>query len=103
MIGAVHGTVGYEFLNSLLNVFISIDNEHALESTYEAFIGQVVDYESSKRECKGLILDTVLASELHVLAHRLSQIAEISWGIQRLHAKFTAQGTATHCHEFPGL
>ncbi|HEY9733551.1 MAG TPA: malto-oligosyltrehalose synthase [Drouetiella sp.] len=76
---AVHGTVGYEFLNSLLNVFVSIDNEHAIESTYEAFIGRVVDYESAKRECKGLILDTVLASELHVLAHRLSQIAEMSW------------------------
>lgn len=76
---AVHGTVGYEFLNSLLNVFVSSENEHALESTYEAFIGRVVDYESAKRECKGLILDTVLASELHVLAHRLSQIAEISW------------------------
>ncbi len=76
---AVHGTVGYEFLNSLLNVFVSIDNEHALESTYEAFIGRVIDYESMKRECKGLILDTVLASELHVLAHRLSQIAEMSW------------------------
>jgi (1->4)-alpha-D-glucan 1-alpha-D-glucosylmutase len=76
---AVHGTVGYEYLNSLLNVFVAIENEHAMETTYEAFIGRVVDYESMKRECKGLILDTVLASELHVLAHRLSQIAEMSW------------------------
>jgi (1->4)-alpha-D-glucan 1-alpha-D-glucosylmutase len=76
---AVHGTVGYEFLNSLLNVFVATDNEHALESTYEAFIGRLVDYDGAKRECKGLILDTVLASELHVLAHRLSQIAEVSW------------------------
>lgn len=76
---AVHGTVGYEFLNSLVNVFVAIENEHALESTYEAFIGRVVDYDTEKRACKGLILDTVLASELHVLAHRLSQIAEISW------------------------
>lgn len=76
---AVHGTVGYEFLNSLLNVFVATENEHALESTYEAFIGRVVDYEAEKRACKGLILDTVLASELHVLAHRLSQIAEVSW------------------------
>lgn len=76
---AVHGTVGYEFLNSLFNVFIATENEHAFESTYEAFIGRLVDYESAKRECKGLILDTVLASELHVLAHRLSQIAEVSW------------------------
>ncbi len=76
---AVHGTVGYEFLNSVLNVFVATKNENALESIYEAFIGRLFDYEQAKRDCKGLILDTVLASELNVLSHRLSQIAEISW------------------------
>ena len=76
---AVHGTVGYDFLNSLQNVFVATENEEAFKQTYDAFIGKNVDYEELKHFCKSLILDTVLASELHTLAHRLSLIAESSW------------------------
>ncbi|MDR3617347.1 MAG: malto-oligosyltrehalose synthase [Candidatus Obscuribacterales bacterium] len=76
---AVHGTVGYDFLNSLQNVFIASENESSFKQIYETFIGRSVEYEELKTACKGLILDTVLASELYTLAHRLSQIAEMSW------------------------
>jgi (1->4)-alpha-D-glucan 1-alpha-D-glucosylmutase len=76
---AVHGTVGYDFLNSLQNVFVAAENETSFTQIYESFIGRSVEYEELKTACKGLILDTVLASELYTLAHRLSQIAEMSW------------------------
>ena len=76
---AVHGTVGYDFLNALQNVFIASDNEEKFSQLYQKYVGKTIEFDRLKRECKGLILDTVLASELHVLAHRLNEIAQMSW------------------------
>jgi len=76
---AVHGTVGYDFLNCLQNVFIASEKEELFDDIYEKYVGKTIEFERLKRECKGLILDTVLASELHVLAHRLNEIAQMSW------------------------
>lgn len=75
----VHGTVGYEFLNAVNDVLINNTNEQAFSDVYNEFIGETVDYEELKHHCKLLILDTVLASELNVLSHRLHRIAQSSW------------------------
>jgi (1->4)-alpha-D-glucan 1-alpha-D-glucosylmutase len=75
----VHGTVGYEFLNSINDVLINNTNEQAFTDIYTEFLGESVDYEELKHHCKLLILDTVLASELNVLSHRLHRIAQSSW------------------------
>lgn len=76
---AVHGTTGYDFLNELNELFVCCVNESAMSEIYQEFIEEELDYEDLKYKCKKLILDTVLASELNVLAHRLSQIAESNW------------------------
>ena len=75
----VHGTVGYDYLNSVLRLLIDTENKEDFENIYSTFTFKSVDIDLLKLECKDLILDSVLASELNVLAHRLSQIAESSW------------------------
>lgn len=75
----IHGTTGYDFMDTLNNLLVAEQNEAHFNSIYEDFIGYKSNYETMKHECKEVILDTVLASELNVLAHRLSRIAESSW------------------------
>ena len=75
----VHGTTGYDFLDSVNNLLVAEENEGAFTHLYEGFIGKCAPYEKWKLFCKELVLDVMLASELNVLAHRLSRIAESSW------------------------
>lgn len=75
----VHGSTGYDYLNEVLSVLISNENDEYLSKIYTDFTGQKQSYEEMRYECKETILQKVLASELNVLAHRLSQIAESSW------------------------
>lgn len=76
---AAQGTTGYDYLNEVLNVLIRPESEEEFSRIYQSVVGGEIDYEEMKRECKRIILDSVLASELIVLAHRLSRIAESSW------------------------
>jgi (1->4)-alpha-D-glucan 1-alpha-D-glucosylmutase len=75
----VHGTTGYEFMDTLNNLLVAEENEAEFTAIYEDFIGWKPNYETLRHEAKEAILDTVLASELNVLSHRLSRIAETSW------------------------
>lgn len=75
----VHGTTGYDFLDTVNNLLVAEQNEIPFTEFYQGLIKRDAHYEEMRRECKGLILDTILASELTVLAHRLSRIAETSW------------------------
>ena len=74
----VHGTTGYEFMDTLNNLLVAEENEAEFTAAYEDFIGRKANYEEMRHECKEIILDSVLSSELNVLAHRLSRIAESS-------------------------
>jgi (1->4)-alpha-D-glucan 1-alpha-D-glucosylmutase len=97
----VAGTVGYEFLNAVNDLFIEHENEAAFSSIYDEFIGSPVDYEELKRRCKILILDTVLASELNVLSHRLHQIAQSSWFFRDLTLNSLKAGLREVLSHFP--
>lgn len=76
---AVHGTTGYDFLNEVLGVMIQGENDEQFTRIYDEFVGEHSSYEEMKLKSKYTILAMVLASELNMLAHRLSQIAESSW------------------------
>ena len=72
---AVHGTTGYEFLNDLNGIFIDQRREREFRRFYHSLhgarsFGDVV-YQSKK-----LIIETAMASELHVLAHEANRISE---------------------------
>lgn len=75
---AVHGTTGYDFMNEVLQLFIEGRNESQFSRIYDEFTGKTHNYEEMKKASKKLILDVVLASELNVLANRLSKLAESS-------------------------
>jgi (1->4)-alpha-D-glucan 1-alpha-D-glucosylmutase len=74
----VHGTTGYRFMNVLNGLFIDAGAEGRLERTYTAFIGERPDFQEICYQTRQLILEASLASELNVLAHRLSQISQMS-------------------------
>jgi (1->4)-alpha-D-glucan 1-alpha-D-glucosylmutase len=97
----VAGTVGYEFLNAVNDLLIENENKAAFTSIYEEFIGTRVDYEELKRRCKVLILDTLLASELNVLSHRLHQIAQSSWFFRDLTLNSLRAGLREVLSHFP--
>ncbi|MBC8023258.1 MAG: malto-oligosyltrehalose synthase, partial [Burkholderiales bacterium] len=72
---AVHGTTGYRFANVVNGLFVDTAAESRMTRTYHAFIGNETPFAEVARLSKRLILRTALASELTVLASRLTRIA----------------------------
>src|SRR5581483_9096014 len=71
----VHGTTGYDFGNLVNALFIDPAAEIRMDRLYRAFVGHQVDFADLVYECKKLILDRALNSDLNVLANSLSRIA----------------------------
>lgn len=69
------GTTGYDFMNLLNGVFVETTNAQAFRELYAEFTGERVRFSDQLYECKRLILDAAMSSELHVLARRLDRIA----------------------------
>jgi (1->4)-alpha-D-glucan 1-alpha-D-glucosylmutase len=69
------GTTGYDFLNLLNGVFVETTNAQAFHELYAEFTGERVRFSDLLYECKRLILDAAMSSELHVLSRRLDRIA----------------------------
>ena len=74
---ATAGTTGYEFLNAVNGLFVPRANESAMTDVYREFAGRDVPFEELVYRNKFLILQTSLASELHVLAHELDRLAQL--------------------------
>ena len=72
----VHGTTGYEFLNSLNGLFVDPKGARALEQTYQRITGLTSPLADVVHQAKRLITDTTMASELNVLGRRLARLAE---------------------------
>jgi (1->4)-alpha-D-glucan 1-alpha-D-glucosylmutase len=73
---AIHGTTGYEFLNLVSGLFVDRANERAMTAAYTAFTGQRTPFPDLVYESKQLILQVSMSSELNVLGHALSRLAE---------------------------
>jgi (1->4)-alpha-D-glucan 1-alpha-D-glucosylmutase len=72
----IHGTSGYDFLNDLTRLFVDATNAKAMRKVYERFTGRLIPFADVGYECKKLITETALASELYVLAHALNRLSE---------------------------
>ena len=72
----VHGTTGYRFANLVNGLFVDGAAKSRFDRVYAAFIGGRADFDQILREAKLLIMAGALASELNVLAHALTRIAE---------------------------
>jgi (1->4)-alpha-D-glucan 1-alpha-D-glucosylmutase len=75
---AIHGTTGYELLNLVGGLFVDAANARAMATTYVAFTGERTSYADLVYESKKLILEVSMSSELSVLGHALSRLAEQS-------------------------
>ena len=71
----IHGTTGYDFSNLVNALFVDPAAEPALSQTYADFVGDWPDFAHQVYECKKLVIDRSLNSELNVLANHLSRIA----------------------------
>ncbi|MGH9515256.1 MAG: malto-oligosyltrehalose synthase, partial [Terriglobales bacterium] len=71
----IHGTTGYNFSNLVNGLFVDPANERKLDRIYRAFIGRHADFTEIVYQCKKLVMDRLLNSELNVLANHLSRIA----------------------------
>jgi (1->4)-alpha-D-glucan 1-alpha-D-glucosylmutase len=91
----VHGTTGYEFLNSAGGLFVDGSSETAMTETYQRFTGETRRYSDLVYASKRKILQSSLASELNVLAHALNRLAERN----RLYRDFTLGSLTTALRE----
>src|SRR5687767_9450286 len=72
----VEGTTGYDFLVKVNGLFVDRRNERALNEVYERFARLRVPYREIAYRGKQLVLRVSMASELTVLAHRLTTFSE---------------------------
>jgi (1->4)-alpha-D-glucan 1-alpha-D-glucosylmutase len=84
----VAGTTGYETAYLLNGLFVYPDSEHLLGRLYRRFSGDTRNFDELLHERKQLVIHSVLASELTVLANLASSIAQTD----RYTRDFTNQG-----------
>ncbi|HEX3631105.1 MAG TPA: malto-oligosyltrehalose synthase [Casimicrobiaceae bacterium] len=72
----VQGTTGYRFANLVGGLWVDGAAKSRFDRVYAAFIGGWVDFDRILREAKLLIMSGALASDLNLLAHALTRIAE---------------------------
>ncbi len=73
---AVAGTTGYEFLNLLNGIFVDRTQARAVEDIYRRVHRARPSFADIVYESKRLIMETSMASEIAMLAHRLNVISE---------------------------
>ncbi|HYL80494.1 MAG TPA: malto-oligosyltrehalose synthase, partial [Candidatus Acidoferrum sp.] len=73
---AIHGSTGYEFLNLVGGLFVDAENEKAMTAAYHSFTGQRIPFADSVYHSKRLVMRVAMSSELNVLGHALSRLAE---------------------------
>ena len=98
---AVHGTTGYRFANVVNGLFVDPESQTRLTRTYHQFIGDETGFEEISRRAKMQILRTALASELTVLASRLSRIARADRNTRDFTFNTLREGLAEVLAAFP--
>jgi (1->4)-alpha-D-glucan 1-alpha-D-glucosylmutase len=73
---AADGTTGYEFVNLVNGIFVDRTQARAVDQAYTRLIKIRPPFLEVVYECKRLIMETAMASELNVLASRLNAISE---------------------------
>ncbi|HEX6289660.1 MAG TPA: malto-oligosyltrehalose synthase [Herpetosiphonaceae bacterium] len=72
----VDGTSGYEFLNLVNGLFVDGANARAFDTLYSGFIQDRLKFNDLVLAKKRQVMLIALVSEINVLAHQLSRIAE---------------------------
>ncbi len=85
---ATDGTTGYEFINLVNGLFVDSANEHKFSDLFHEFTGFDEKFDELVYRGKFQLLQSSLASELHVLAHQLDRLAQA----ERWSRDFTLNG-----------
>ncbi|MEW6322898.1 MAG: malto-oligosyltrehalose synthase [Acidobacteriota bacterium] len=72
---AIHGGTGYRFLNQVNGLFIDRAGLHHIQRQWSRLIGRDTPFEEIAYECRRLVAQASMASEMNVLAHALEDIA----------------------------
>lgn len=70
----VHGGTGYRFATLVNGLFVDAQAQAQFDAVYTAFTGEAVSLEDATRECKRLIIETALYSDLEWLVNTLKRI-----------------------------
>lgn len=73
---ATDGTTGYEFINVINGLFVDPEHEQAMSKCYFELTGFGEPFDELVYTSKFHLLQSSLASELHMLAHQLDRIAQ---------------------------
>lgn len=85
---ATDGTTGYEFANVVGGLFVDPAGERPLTAAYQRFTERIQPFHELVYQCKFLVLQSSLTSELHVLAGHLDRLAQAN----RWNRDFTLNG-----------
>lgn len=72
----VYGTTGYDFMNSVSQLFVNNDNEKSLTELYEQFTGETHNYHAIIYKNKIKIMDNVFTSDINRLVLKLFEICQ---------------------------
>lgn len=70
----VHGGTGYNFSRLVTGVLVDAGAQESFDTAYASFTGHATPFEDAMRECKRLIIESSLFSDLAWLVNALSQI-----------------------------
>ncbi len=73
---SVQGTTGYEFMNLLNALYVDKSTAREFQKLYSRITGDSRSLKDVIYSSKKLIIETSMASEMHVLAHELNRISE---------------------------
>jgi (1->4)-alpha-D-glucan 1-alpha-D-glucosylmutase len=72
----VAGTTGYDFLNLVLGVLIDPEAEQPLTAVYRSFTGEDAPWPEVAHECRLLVMEQILGSDLQRLAALFERVCE---------------------------
>jgi (1->4)-alpha-D-glucan 1-alpha-D-glucosylmutase len=70
------GTTGYRFANLVGSLWVDGASQSRFNRLYDGFLGTRIDFDTILHDSKVLVMTGALASDLNLLAHALTRIAE---------------------------
>lgn len=81
---STYGTTGYDFARDVGAVFVELESEEEVLTTYQRFTGKTKDFKQISYDCKKKIIKRYMGLELERLSTKLWQISKEKRGFQSL-------------------
>jgi (1->4)-alpha-D-glucan 1-alpha-D-glucosylmutase len=97
----IAGTTGYEFANLANSLFVDPAGAEGCARAYADFAGPVPPLDEAVLAAKDVVVDTMLASELAVLADELDRISERHWNTRDFARRRLREALKAVVRQFP--